>query len=443
MIHIGWLYFCNHPFLLGGVNLDKQYLLDTNILMDSPEVIKVLAGKCSISIHTIEELDKLKSLPNIRGTRDAERVMKARRAINILRQNLDKIQIPMAIAIKPSEFEPSLEDTVDNKLLVAAKMWGLTLVTNDLNLEIKANLLGIETENYTPKGDGDGLYRGISEMQVDPYHDKEDQDLLDSLYSGNWKGVEKLHNNEYLIIKDKHTGDIIDKFRHFNGELERIVRTRAIHSVDGEIKPRNIAQQCLFDVFSRPEITIVSVNGTFGTGKSYLINNFALQELQKGNIERIVLIPNNSQTANTREQGILPGDNFDKEFQYAGSMLDLLGKIRFEEMVNQEKIEILPLAVARGRNIPNAFIIVNECQNLTEDHVLLLLGRVAEGTRIFFDGDIKQTDRDVFRNRNGLRLLMETRNAPYSYSKLFAAVTLDKIERSETAQVSAYLDSIR
>jgi len=132
--------------------------------MDSPEVIKVLAGKCSISIHTVEELDKLKNLPNTRGTRDAERAMKARRAINILRQNLDKIQIPMAIAIKPSEFEPSLEDTVDNKLLVTAKMWGLTLVTNNLNLEVKANLLGIETENYTPKGDGDGLYRGISEI---------------------------------------------------------------------------------------------------------------------------------------------------------------------------------------------------------------------------------------------------------------------------------------
>lgn len=95
----------------------------------------------------------------------------------------------------------------------------------------------------------------------------------------------------------------------------------------------------------------------------------------------------------------------------------------------------------RGRSFQNSIILVNEAQNLTEDHIKLLIGRCGEGTRIFFDGDIKQADSQLFRNKNGLKLLLSLRKSE-KYSKLFATVKLQLTERSQTAQCVDYLDDL-
>ncbi len=95
----------------------------------------------------------------------------------------------------------------------------------------------------------------------------------------------------------------------------------------------------------------------------------------------------------------------------------------------------------RGRNFKNSIILVNEAQNLTEEHIKLLVGRCAEGTRIFFDGDIKQTDHHIFKNKNGLRLLLNLADSEV-FSKIFGVATLSVIERSLVAQASDYLDNI-
>ena len=95
----------------------------------------------------------------------------------------------------------------------------------------------------------------------------------------------------------------------------------------------------------------------------------------------------------------------------------------------------------RGRNFKNCIILVNEAQNLTEEHIKLLVGRCAEGSRIFFDGDIKQVDSYVFKNKNGLKLLLNLADSE-KFSKIFGVVTLNTIERSLVAQASDYLDNI-
>lgn len=122
-----------------------------------------------------------------------------------------------------------------------------------------------------------------------------------------------------------------------------------------------------------------------------------------------------------------------------GTLMDIVGPIIVEEMVREEKIEIAPISTMRGRNFTNSIIIVNEAQNLTEDHVKLLIARCGEGTRIFFDGDIKQADNHVFRNKNGLKIIPKLKDSPI-FGKIFGAVKLTSIERSLTAQASAYLD---
>lgn len=98
------------------------------------------------------------------------------------------------------------------------------------------------------------------------------------------------------------------------------------------------------------------------------------------------------------------------------------------------------MAFLRGRNFEDSIVIVNEAQNLDSDHIKLLLGRIGDNSRIFFDGSMHQIDSDLFKNKNGLKTLLNVSESPYK--DLFATVELKDIERSRTARMADYLDSI-
>ena len=175
--------------------------------------------------------------------------------------------------------------------------------------------------------------------------------------------------------------------------------------------------------------------------KSFILNNFAIQELEKGKIKKIVYVPNNAFTENTIDIGSLPGELLSKTIGQIGPLIDLVGIDQIQDWIKTEQLEVVPMSFIRGRSFQDSIVIVNEAQNLTEDHIKLLIGRCGEGTRIFFDGDIKQADSNIFRNKNGLKLLLKLRNSE-QYSKIFATVKLETVERSITARASEYLDSL-
>lgn len=131
----------------------------------------------------------------------------------------------------------------------------------------------------------------------------------------------------------------------------------------------------------------------------------------------------------------------DKVVGQIGPLVDLVGIDAINQMIAFDQLEVVPMGSIRGRSFQDSIIIVNEAQNLTEDHIKLLIARCGEGTRIFFDGDFKQTDSSIFRNKNGLKLLLQLRKSPI-YSKIFATVKLVITERSLTAQASSYLDNL-
>ena len=89
------------------------------------------------------------------------------------------------------------------------------------------------------------------------------------------------------------------------------------------------------------------------------------------------------------ELGIMPGEIYDKILPYLGTLIDIIGQQQVIQLYENGQLEILPMSIARGRSFEKSIILVNEAQNLTEDHVKLLIARCGEGTRIFFDGDIK------------------------------------------------------
>lgn len=134
-------------------------------------------------------------------------------------------------------------------------------------------------------------------------------------------------------------------------------------------------------------------------------------------------------------------DILDKSLGQIGPLIDLIGIDRVQRMIQDEVLEIVPMAYIRGRSFLESIIIVNEAQNLTTDHMKLLLGRVGEESRIFLDGDYSQSDSNLFKNKNGIQLLLKLSQSE-TYSKFFSTVKLIKTERSFTASAADYLETL-
>lgn len=389
-------------------------LVDTNVLLDYPRIIENY-DDIVLHISVLKELDNLKN-------KNQEVGKKARKASNLIFANKNKITFNKDVI---------RDDYVDDVLIYLAKKNKYIIVSNDINMLIKCEFENIESMIYSYPSDN---YNGITRLEAN-----RDNETIARIYEGGPCNL-SLHENEYVFIYDENNVDI---FKNKKNELIKCPYLAIDQTEYNEkVKPRNPEQRALIYTLLDKDNTIVFATGNYGTGKSYLLYSFALHELAKGSIEKIVIVPNNAQNENTRELGTLPGDMFSKEIVYMGQIIDIIGdSIEVERLYNDGLIEIMPIAVARGRNLENCIVIVNEAQNLTDDHIKLLIARCAEGTRIFFDGDVKQTDAKVFRDKNGLKLLTKLKDSK-KYSDLFSMVRLESIERSRTAQAAQYLDEV-
>lgn len=416
-------------------------VVDTNILLDYPQIIEEEKEDILIATDVLKELDGLKLSNNF------DTAFKARRAAIVISHNLD--------ALKWSEEFEKEKMPVDDKLLLIANKYKATLVTNDVYLKVKATIQGINTHGY---GSSES-YSGIKEIFITPDDNKHCDMVANILETGNIpKELKEIYENQYILFKDitspfKNVHNetdytIYDSFVCHNGKLHHLkddyelrIKNKWCLNPSKGIGPRNPEQKVLFDILNNKDITIVYAGGRWGGGKSYIINNYALQELERGKIKKIIYIPNNAYTENTLELGAMPGELLEKTVGQIGPLIDLVGIDQIQDWIRTEQLEIVPMGFIRGRSFQDSIIIVNEAQNLTEEHIKLLIGRVGEGSRIFFDGDLKQSDSSLFRNRNGLKLLLNLRKSPI-YSKIFATVQLKLTERSLTAQASTYLDEL-
>lgn len=408
-----------------------NYIIDTNILLDYPQIIEDKNNQIYIATSVLKELDGLKKHIN------SDIAFNARRAAIYVSRNLNQIL-----------FVSECEDwgiPVDDQLIKIARMKNGVLITNDVYLKVRAIINGVETKGYNNKDD----YTGVEYWYIKTDEALYNEDL-DKLY--NTKEIPdgiKLCENQYLIVKDlnnpvvnKHGEKdytVMGKFICKNGKLNEVKDERIYNKWINCIVPKNAEQSCLFNALLNKNITILYAGGGFGKGKSFILNNFALQELEKGRIKKIVYVPNNSFTEDTMEIGALPGELLEKVEGQIGPLVDLVGIDKIQDMIIKEELEVVPMNSIRGRSFSDSIIIVNESQNLTEDHIKLLIGRCGEGSRIFFDGDIKQADSQLFRNKSGLKLLLNLRKSPI-YSKIFSTVKLITTERSKTAQAAQFLD---
>lgn len=411
-----------------------MFIIDTNVLIDYPDI--VTHENIGIAWSVLEELDRIKIAQD-------ERAKKARIVLRMLRDLLEKDKLTEKDEEKKYQEKIEERDTqiqfidtsnynnlsVDNQLLYLCKDNNYILITNDINLQVKCIALQVQYESYTKNNE---IYTGILRLYT-----PKDNKLINELYSNDFTNLTLFENQYIVIIEDD---DIKDVFVYRNHLIKSIKRKSIEISYDNKIQARNTEQACLIDALYS-KASIIYAGGSFGTGKSYLLTSYALQELQKGNINKIVYVPNNSQNENSMELGTMPGEMFDKILPYIGTLCDIVSQQEVIQMYEKGQLELLPIAIARGRSFDNSIILVNEAQNLTEEHVKLLIARCGQNSRIFFDGDIKQADSNIFRQKSGLKLLTKLRFSK-DYSDLFAAVRLEQIERSRTAQAAGYLDEL-
>ena len=273
-----------------------------------------------------------------------------------------------------------------------------------------------------------GEYFGFREVVMS-------DDMLAAMYEGaSAIASEDWLINEYLIAKNE--GDeVVDQFRWDGNGFIRVPFKTINSRYVGKVKPRNPQQQLAIDMLYNQDIKVLA--GKFGTGKDYLMTSAAIDLLERGKFERIVWVRNNVEVKNSKPIGHLPGDYKDKLLPFAMPLADHLGGVdSLEFMMSHGKIEIVHLGFIRGRDIKNSIIMCSEAENMTKEHIQLLLGRVGEGSSLWINGDYKQVDGEVFRENNGLMIAVDKLKG----HPRFGFVKLLKTERSETAAMADLLD---
>lgn len=377
----------------------QNFLLDTNILMNDK------AKEGWIPYPVLQELDRLKMADGLRGKQ-------ARDAIHKIYKNPE--QFPFIFE------ELQVGELVDDFLLRIAESYNLTLRTLDLSLHLKGEALNVPTK-YSHNGVE--TYTGLTYLTDEEWCEINEE-----------RFVKEFPENHFLIY-DKNA------FIIQHGEPRRIKYEIFESTYSGKIKPRNIQQYCLMELLTN-EVPVVCGTGKPGSGKSFLMLNYALTQLEQGRINKLIFVPANSYVKDSFDIAALPGDLLSKQEHMLGPLVDLVGIAKVRYLVDNEQIELLPIATARGRSFANSILYCSEAQNLSEDHMQLLISRLADGSRLFVDGDYQgQIDKKVFENKNGIRLLLNL--AKTKESHLFGTVRLDKIERSKVAQLAEVLTQFR
>ena len=316
----------------------------------------------------------------------------------------------------------------------------VVMVTKDVNLRLKARALNLPAEDYeTGKvKDVEHMFTGKMDVVV------KNADVINRLYTQGFvevKDVMKtkpIANQYFSLICDGVTA--LAYYNALSGKIERVAK-----EVAASIRARNSEQTFALHAIMNPDVLLVTIAGSAGTGKTLLALAGALE--QRRDFRQIFLARPIVPLSN-KDIGYLPGDIKSKINPYMQPLWDNLSFIKnqygekdkeykkIEEMVEQEKLHIVPLAYIRGRSLSSIIFIVDEAQNLTPHEVKTIITRAGENTKIIFTGDIFQIDTPFLdAQSNGLSYLIDR----IKDNPMYAHVTLEKGERSELASLASHL----
>ncbi|MCA9090837.1 MAG: PhoH family protein [Planctomycetaceae bacterium] len=434
----------------------KLFVLDTNVILhDSTCLRRFEEHDIAIPITVLEELDQFK-----RGNGDihfhAREFLRALDELTAeltdvegadLGPELGRIRVVLNAALHPRMREVFLADSPDHRILNTALHLHeqephrrIILVTKDTNLRMKAKALGVTSQDYiNDKAESlDKLYTGKRTITSIP------SEVIDRLYGEShevpWMDVPGLDSpvaNENFVLKNGSKSALAVR-RGSNSNLSRIHKSSAFG-----ISARNAEQSFALSALLDEDVRLVTLTGKAGSGKTLLALAAGLELRQK---YRQILLSRPTVPLSNRDLGFLPGDISAKMDPYMQPLFDNLSVIkqendgergqRVQELVEEEKLKITPLAYIRGRSLQRVFFIVDEAQNLTPHEIKTIITRAGEGTKVILTGDIRQIDHPYLDTlSNGLTYLINRMMG----QPIFAHVGLEKSERSALAELASDL----
>ncbi len=434
------------------MNKKKTYVLDTSVyLTDANAIYNYGRSDIVVPLVVFEEIDNNKKRQDGVG-------LNARKIIRKFDQLRTKGNLHKGVRVKkgggiirargynsdyiPSDFDPSLPD---NKIIATAlteiadnKDSRVIVVSRDINMRVKCDALGIQCDDFLLKQvvkDTDELFTGlkthlVDDQVVEKFYNNEEVILSEGeIYS---------HPNQFvmLISNSNEKKTALCKFISHHAPLKKILNTK--NGVWG-LHPRNKEQSFALDLLMNQNIPIVSLIGKAGSGKTICALAAGLELTLEKNVYKKIVVSRPVQPVG-KDIGYLPGTKEDKMLPWLKPIQDNLEVLfgndsaTLEMYVDNGTIEIEAITYIRGRSISNAFIVIDEAQNMSPHELKTIITRVGENSKIVLTGDIEQIDNVyIDSTSNGLSYAVEK----FKLHHLAGHITLMKGERSEVATLAA------
>ena len=459
-------------------NERRLFVLDTNILMHDPTAIyRFEEHDIYLPMVVLEELDAHKTgLSEVaRNVRQTNRILVGLMANTTHKEIASGLPIPNFLSgqshkphgrlfFQTGDFEQLLPASLpghkaDNSILATAiglqKKWTdrlVVIVSKDINLRIKAGILGIPAEDYYNDqvlDDVNLLHNGLHLVENDFWSTQAKtveawQETGRTFYSlsgeftQHWNPNDCIstHDNQFQAIVKKITGNkaVVEMARDY---------TEPNHAIWG-ITARNREQNFALNLLLDPDIDFVTLQGSAGTGKTLLTIAAGLNQVLDHRRYNEILMTRVTIPVG-EDIGFLPGTEEEKMTPWMGALMDNLevlqgvqeggsfGRAATADLL-QSKIKIRSLNFMRGRTFLNRYIIIDESQNLTSKQIKTLVTRAGPGSKIICLGDIKQIDTPYLsETTSGLTFAVD-RFKHWEYS---AHMTLTRGERSRLAYYAA------
>ena len=441
--------------------MKKNYVLDANVLLHDPHAIfKFEDNDLIIPIFAIEEIDQFKREGSERG-RNARTIARLlddqrREEGNTLSKGVPlesggtlRIAIPEQRPSVLVGLESHSQDLAILQTAIEVRDRDLSrptiFVTMDTNLRIRADALGVKSENYENQRVQDpDVEHSVIELEV-PGAD------VDAFFQHGHVTAPTLADllpNTAVMLRDAgakaHTA-----LGRYDAARNEIVALRVGREGVMGVRPRNREQAFALDLLLDDSIRLITLIGKAGTGKTLLALAAGLKRTTEDNAYSRLLVSRPIMPLG-RDLGFLPGDVDEKLNPWMQPIFDNLeflfsnGGVKgggresrgFLELLENGTVQVEPLTYIRGRSLPHQYLIVDEAQNLTPHEVKTIITRCGEGTKIILTGDPQQIDNPyVDHASNGLSVAADR----FKREKIAGHVVLSKGERSELAELAANL----
>ena len=431
----------------------KIYVLDTSVYLTNADCVYAFKNNdIHVPLKVFEEIDKHKKRQDAVGAqaRKIIRIWDELRSFGSLdkgvriRKGLGLIKSISASGILPEDLPRDLDIKIPDHLIIATALKAqrestrkVILVSRDINMRVIADAVGLTSEDFQNNqvvDNSESIFEGyatilVDDQIIDRFYEKQSIYLEGKGLFPNQYVMMVSSSNEKKTALGRYIGDVMP--------IRQLLKSQKIWG----IKPRNKGQQFLMDALMDPAIQIVTVIGKAGSGKTICAIAAGLEQtIDEATHEYTRVIVSRPVQPLGKDIGFLPGSLEEKMTPWLMPIQDnlqfLMGndKLTLDIYMQKGTIEIEALTYIRGRSISNAFIIIDEAQNLTTHELKTIITRVGEGTKIVLTGDVEQIDNVyIDATSNGLTHAVEK----FKRFELASHVTLHKGERSKVATFAA------